>query len=676
MSQRAGNQASTDSLRVVFCGQVSCGKTSLILRYLNGQFEELDDPTLEDSHVKKVEYDGKPYQLEILDTGGNECYDHMFDKWFSWADGYVFVYSVASAESFDMLEHYRQAVFSVRKTKELPFVLVATQADKQQERVITHKEGLSVAYSWRCPFYEASAKSGEGIEQLFQHIIEDIIIKKSRESLEELCKPPTKRSKSFLLSAPLSLDHPSKSGDVSLKAAVKPFKSTRKYHLVLMDGILYLFRSQKDVEEGTAPLMAIDLLTCSVKLGSGSSIGSNKGAASSAFELVSVTQRYQLVADSPAAMMEWVTALQEGIGLRLTQNTDDKSKLKGGNKGNLQAWAALKLQPENRRCADCGAAEPDWLSINLGCLICIQCSGVHRSLGVHLSKVRSITLDDLPHETLELLKALGNPLLNSIWEANLTGHPSGMQKPSPKDDRNTKEAFIIAKYRSKEFVSPLPKENINKLLFEASSRGDLNKMLQCIAQEGGAAAVNFVNESEKGRMPLHAASLAGHLLAVQLLILNDATLHAKDKDGCTALDLAANNDIIQLLSENGSERSKGGRSVSTSSSQIPLSSSSSTTPSSSSSTTNAAVNSEKERAVTGEEEEEEIVGFRVRSDRRGLSVEAPPLPNWGQHNNNNHSGTNDSTEASSNFGQKNNHSLAFPLPAPPSKKSTKHELHR
>ncbi|KAF8020914.1 hypothetical protein BT93_G1355 [Corymbia citriodora subsp. variegata] len=72
----------------------------------------------------------------------------------------------------------------------------------------------------------------------------------------------------------------------------------------------------------------------------------------------------------------------------------------------------------NDRCADCGAPEPDWASLNLGVLVCIECSGVHRNLGVHISKVRSLTLDVKVWEpsVISLFQSLGNAFANSVWE--------------------------------------------------------------------------------------------------------------------------------------------------------------------------------------------------------------------------------------------------------------------
>lgn len=71
--------------------------------------------------------------------------------------------------------------------------------------------------------------------------------------------------------------------------------------------------------------------------------------------------------------------------------------------------------------------DPDWASLNLGALMCIECSGIHRHLGAHLSRVRSLDLDDWPPELLAVMTAMGNALANSVWEGALDGY----SKPGP-----------------------------------------------------------------------------------------------------------------------------------------------------------------------------------------------------------------------------------------------------
>ncbi|VDP13401.1 unnamed protein product [Soboliphyme baturini] len=116
---------------------------------------------------------------------------------------------------------------------------------------------------------------------------------------------------------------------------------------------------------------------------------------------------------------QWVHAIEQQILSCLQGNQSNKNPTPGSH-GDRSAIQSLR-----------NVTDPDWASLNLGALICIQCSGIHRNLGTHISRVRSLDLDEWPIEHINVMRALGNDLVNSIWEHDL----HNLSKPSPNSSR-------------------------------------------------------------------------------------------------------------------------------------------------------------------------------------------------------------------------------------------------
>uniref|UniRef100_A0A4W5NHW8 Arf-GAP with coiled-coil, ANK repeat and PH domain-containing protein n=1 Tax=Hucho hucho TaxID=62062 RepID=A0A4W5NHW8_9TELE len=185
------------------------------------------------------------------------------------------------------------------------------------------------------------------------------------------------------------------------------------------------------------------------------------------FEVVSPTKSCMMQADSEKLRQAWIKAVQNSIATAFREQGEDAEKLdrkSSTSTGSLESGGEPKeksLKGEsalqrvmviggNACCCDCGQPDPRWASINLGITLCIQCSGIHRSLGVHFSKVRSLTLDSWEPELLKLMCELGNEVMNQIYEARR--EELGARKPRPADPRQEIEAYIRAKYVDRQFV--------------------------------------------------------------------------------------------------------------------------------------------------------------------------------------------------------------------------------
>ncbi|XP_027841318.1 stromal membrane-associated protein 1 isoform X2 [Aphis gossypii] len=125
---------------------------------------------------------------------------------------------------------------------------------------------------------------------------------------------------------------------------------------------------------------------------------------------------------------------------------------------------------DNKYCVDCDSKGPRWASWNLGIFLCIRCAGIHRNLGVHISKVKSVNLDSWTPEQVVNLQQMGNSRARAVYEANL---PDNFRRPQTD---SALEAFIRSKYEHKKYIAkewvppPLPKVNWDKDLEEEAEK--------------------------------------------------------------------------------------------------------------------------------------------------------------------------------------------------------------
>lgn len=102
---------------------------------------------------------------------------------------------------------------------------------------------------------------------------------------------------------------------------------------------------------------------------------------------------------------------------------------------------------ENTRCADCKQKGATWASLGFGVFVCISCSGIHRSFGMHITRVRSTKLDSWTKADAKIMELVGNEVANMYWEHKIIYHQK--EKIFLEND---KKGFIMNKYDLKLYI--------------------------------------------------------------------------------------------------------------------------------------------------------------------------------------------------------------------------------
>uniref|UniRef100_A0A8C1Q2M8 ArfGAP with GTPase domain, ankyrin repeat and PH domain 2 n=1 Tax=Cyprinus carpio TaxID=7962 RepID=A0A8C1Q2M8_CYPCA len=293
----------------------------------------------------------------------------------------------------------------------------------------------------------------------------------------------------------------------------------------------------------------------SINLKGDAAAGQAEEEESSDFIIISSTgQSWHFEAQSQEDRDTWVQAIESQI-LASLQSCESRNKARRNSQSEAVALQAIRNAKGNDLCVDCGAPNPTWASLNLGALICIECSGIHRNLGTHLSRVRSLDLDDWPSELTKVLAAIGNHMANSIWETCT----QGCQKLTPEATREQRESWIRAKYEQRAFVSPLPahcsEDTMSTWLLKAVIDRDLPTLLLLLAHST-KEVINIPPEgaAQQHHSALHASCQLGDVVMTQLLVWYGSDVKSKDPQGRTALTLArqaGSKECAEILLQHG-----------------------------------------------------------------------------------------------------------------------------
>uniref|UniRef100_A0A8C6UV12 ArfGAP with SH3 domain, ankyrin repeat and PH domain 1b n=1 Tax=Neogobius melanostomus TaxID=47308 RepID=A0A8C6UV12_9GOBI len=370
-------------------------------------------------------------------------------------------------------------------------------------------QNLIKYYHAQCNFFQDGLKTADKLKQYIEKLAADLYnIKQTQD--EEKKQLTALRD---LIKSSLQLDQKedsqSKQGGYSMHQLQgnKEFGCEKKgYLLKKSDGLRKVWqRRQCSVKGGMLTIshatsnrqpVKLNLLTCQVK---------PSGEDRKCFDLISHNRTYHFQAEDEQEFVIWISVLtnskEEALNMafRGEQSSGGEDGLEDLTKAIIED--VLRM-PGNEVCCDCGAADPKWLSTNLGILTCIECSGIHREMGVHISRIQSMELDKLGTSELLLAKNVGNSSFNEIMEGNL---PSPSPKPNPSSDMTVRKEFITAKYVDHKYARKTCSSAAAKMieLFEAVQSRDLLSLIQVYAE--GVELMEPLPEAgpETGETALH-----------------------------------------------------------------------------------------------------------------------------------------------------------------------------
>jgi small GTP-binding protein len=186
--------------KIVVFGSGAVGKSALVIQFVQGYFITEYDPTIEDAYKRVLNVGGETFQLDILDTAGQDDFAPMRTSYMRQGKGFIIVYAVDNRSSFDEVEVFYRDLTRTKGTARIPLVICGNKCDLNDTRVVSKQEGEELAEKLTATFMETSALANINVENAFRGLV--LEIKKQHQqatpsiTLPQLTKQKHKRRKS------------------------------------------------------------------------------------------------------------------------------------------------------------------------------------------------------------------------------------------------------------------------------------------------------------------------------------------------------------------------------------------------------------------------------------------------------------------------------------------------
>lgn len=159
-------------LAVVLLGAGAVGKSAISIQFVQGHFCERYDSTIEDIYRRPIEVDGDASTLTVVDTAGQEAFNHMKEPYMRSGQAFILVFSITDSESLQKLKViYAQLVRVRGENTHIPCVVVGNKTDLAAQRAVPSEQGKEFARFSNSHYFEISAKDKGQVDEVFTHVV-------------------------------------------------------------------------------------------------------------------------------------------------------------------------------------------------------------------------------------------------------------------------------------------------------------------------------------------------------------------------------------------------------------------------------------------------------------------------------------------------------------------------